>query len=167
MMVLWSVTSLDYYLISFLLKYVPGNIYINTTVSTTSEIVATMLAGYVYALFGAKIAFGSSFIVSAVGGFLIALTSAENTYLIAFFVLLAKFGISFAFTMVYMITPQLFPTQMTATAFGLCNVMARFATILSPMLAEMKGVTPMICYSLVSIAGLICSLLIITKVKYN
>jgi Na+/melibiose symporter-like transporter len=105
MIMLWSVSSLDYYLISFLLKYVPGNIYMNTFVSTSSEIVATMLAGFVYELFGSKVAFCLSFSVSAIGGFLIALTSAENTYLIAFFVLLAKFGISFAFTMVYMITP--------------------------------------------------------------
>lgn len=105
MIMLWSVSSLDYYLISFLLKYVPGNIFMNTVVSNSSEIVATILAGFVYEIFGSKIAFSISFSLSAIGGLLIALTSADNTYLIAFFVLLAKFGISFAFTMVYLITP--------------------------------------------------------------
>ena len=52
MMCLWSVSSLDYYIISFFLKYVPGNIYVNATASTLSEIVATITAGFVYELFG-------------------------------------------------------------------------------------------------------------------
>jgi len=167
MIMLWSVSSLNYYLISYLLKYVPGNIYVNNTVSITSDIAANMLAGVLYKIFGPKVAFCLSYSVSAVGGLLIALTSADNTYLIAFFVLLAKFGISFAFSMVYMLTPKLFPTQLTATAFGLCNLIARFVTIMAPMLAELKGVIPMMCYSMVSICGLICSLMVNTNVKYN
>lgn len=103
--VLWVVTSLDYYIISFFLKYVPGNIYVNLAVSVISEIAATMSAGWVYEKFGAKVSFVSSYAVSGIGGLLIAITSAESTYLIAFFVLLAKSGIAFAFSMVYLITP--------------------------------------------------------------
>lgn len=167
MIVLWSVASLDYYLISFMLKYVPGNVYINASVSTISEIVGTMISGFVYKVLGPKMAFGISFSISALGGFLIALMPNVNTYLIALYVLIAKFGITFAFSMVYLITPTLFPTEVTATVFGICNVVARFATILSPILAEFAEPTPMLCYSFTAIAGLVASLLVVTNVKYD
>jgi hypothetical protein len=97
MIALWTVASLDYYLISFYLKYVPGNIFVNGIVSTSSEIVANFTAGIVFSYFGAKISFCSGCGISAIGGFLIAFTPAENTYLVAFFVLLAKFGIAMCF----------------------------------------------------------------------
>jgi MFS family permease len=84
--------------------------------------------------FGGKKAFVLSFALSALGGFLIAFLPDAGT-MTAVFVLLAKFGISFAFNLVYLITPALFPVEITATAFGICNVVARFSTILSPILA--------------------------------
>lgn len=168
MVVLWSVSSLDYYLISFFLKYIPGSIYVNATVSTLAEIVANMTSGAVYKFFGAKTAFVLCFTISAVGGFLIALMPSDaNSLLEAFFVLVAKFGISFAFTMVYLITPGLFPTELRGTVFGICNVIARFLTILSPILAELNEPTPMLCYSFTSIAGLLASLMVVTSVKYD
>ena len=108
--ILWSVSSLDYYLISFFVKYIPGDIFTNVSVSTISEIVATLISGLVYKLFGPKTAFVTSFCFSALGGFLIALMPNASTGLIVLFILIAKFGISFTFTMVYLITPVLFPT---------------------------------------------------------
>ena len=138
MIALWSVSSLDYYLISFFMKYIPGDIYVNTTASSVSELIATVISGLIYNLFGAKTAFFLSFALSALGGFLIAFIPNTSTFLIAFYVLLAKFGISVTFTMVYLIMPGLFPTVLNGTAFGICNVIARFTTILSPILAEFQ-----------------------------
>lgn len=166
MVVLWSVSSLDYYLITFFMKYVPGNLYVNTSVSTISELIAYICSGFVYKYFGGKTAFIISFALSAAGGFLIAFVPATG-YLIAIFVLLAKFGISFAFNLVYLIMPSLFPTELTTTAFGICNVFARFSTILSPILAELQLPTPMLCYGFTSIAAMIASVFLVTNVKYN
>ena len=104
-MVLWSVASFDYYLISFFMKYIPGSIFVNATVSTVAEIVANMSSGFFYNFFGPKKAFVICFTISATGGFLITLMPNASPLLTAFFVLVAKFGISFAFTMVYLITP--------------------------------------------------------------
>jgi MFS family permease len=167
MIVLWSVSSLDYYLITFFMKYVPGDLYVNTSVSAISEIIAYIFSGFVYKAFGGKKAFIISYGIAAVGGFLIASMPNSSGYLIAFYVLLAKFGISFAFNLVYLVTPTLFPTVLTTTAFGICGIFARFATILSPILAELKEPTPMLCYSFASIAALICSIFIVTGVKYK
>ena len=48
MVILWSVSSLDYYLITFFMKYIPGNLFVNTSVSTTSELIAYIFSGFVY-----------------------------------------------------------------------------------------------------------------------
>ena len=166
MVILWSVSSLNYYLITFFMKYIPGNLYVNTSVSTISELIAYVFSGFVYQTFGGKKAFIVSFALSATGGFLIAFIPAGG-YLIATFVLIAKFGISFAFNLVYLITPTLFPTALTTTAFGVCNVFARFSTILSPILAEAPEPTPMLCYAFSSIAAMIASMFLVTGVKYE
>ena len=166
MVVLWSVTSLNYYLITYYMKYVPGNIYVNTTVSTVSELLGYGLSGIAILSFGGKASFTISFLISAVGGFLIAFVPAVG-YEIASFVLLAKFGISCAFNLVYVITPTLFPTDLCSTAFGVCNSFAMLSSVFSPMVAELREPVPMLVYGFTSVAALIASLFIFTKVKYD
>lgn len=85
----------------------------------------------------------------------------------AFFVLLAKFGISFAFNITYMQTPLLFPTRLRGTAYGLCNVVARFVTIIAPLLAEEPEPIPMLFYSGSAILGAFASLFLKTNVHYD
>ena len=146
----------------------PGDIYLNAFVSSIAQIVANMTSGAVYNFFGPKTAFVLCFTISAVGGILIAFVpSTVSPYLEAFFVLLAKLGISSAFTMVYLITPRLFPTELRGTVFGICNVAARLLTIFSPILAEFDEPTPMLCYTCTSAAGLVASLKLITTRKYD
>ena len=166
MIILWSVTSLNYYLITYYMKYVPGNIFVNTTISTVSELIAYACSGLAYQALGGKTAFFFSFLISSVGGFLIAFIPAVG-YEIASFVLLAKFGISFAFNLVYVITPTLFPTDLCSTTFGVCNIFAMLSSVFSPMIAELREPLPMLVYAFTSIAAMIASIFLFTKVKYD
>ena len=167
MAVLWCVTTLNYYMIAFMLKYIPGNVYINNSVATISELIATVAGGVLVSYTGGKVAFIISFSISAVGSFLLVFVPASNVYLIAFFVLLAKFGISFAFLLVYLMTSQLFPTDLTASAFGICNIFANLTTIISPMLAEAKGDVPMLVFGCMCVLGGFLTLFLNTNVKYD
>ncbi len=45
---LWVASSFDYYLINFQLKYIDGDIYVNTIVSSVSEVTAYMVSGALY-----------------------------------------------------------------------------------------------------------------------
>lgn len=76
------------------------------------------------------------------------------------FVLLAKFGISVAFNNAYIATPRVFPVKLCGAAFGICNVFARVATILSPMIAETPFPAPMVAFSTVAIIAGFCSLFV-------
>lgn len=76
---------------------------------------------------------------------------------IPFAVLIAQFGISAAFGMLYMGTLEYFPSQFLGTVFGVCNVTARSITILSPMVAEASPPTPTLLLILSCLGAVICS----------
>lgn len=44
----WLVSSFNYYMIAFLLKYFPGNFFINSVASSLSETAANILAGFIF-----------------------------------------------------------------------------------------------------------------------
>jgi len=157
--IFWVSSSFDYYIITYMLKYIPGNIYVNTTISAASEIAANLVSGYLVKTMGIKSSFVIAYVCSTAGGVLmICFFSYEKA--MAGFVLLAKFGISIAFNNVYLATPMAFPTALTGTAFGICNVVARLATILSPLIAETPFPAPMVSFSLVAIIAGISSLFV-------
>jgi len=64
----WTISSFNYYIITFYLKYIPGNIYINTSLSCTAEVCAQISSGFVMNKFGVKLSFIIAFILAATGG---------------------------------------------------------------------------------------------------
>merc|ERR1711988_1316465 len=65
-------------------------------------------------------------------------TNTLNQVLLSAMVLACKFGLSCAKSTAYLANYQVFPVQIVATAFGLCNIVARVTTILAPYIAELK-----------------------------
>ena len=153
MTVFWTTCSLDYYMILFFLKYLPGNIYINTTLSGLADTLAYGLSGFVMQKFGVKLAFMVSFILASCGGLLLIIFFQADGALIAVFVLFTKIGIALAFNLCYLAMPALFPPEIKATAFGVCNLFARFATIVSPEIAELPDPAPMSCFTITCIGA--------------
>lgn len=105
---MWSACSFTYYMISFQLKYLPGNIYSNSFASGGSELIAIMIAGLLYAKLGIKLSFVLSFGISTVGGVCILCIGESAMLLMPFFVVLAKFGIASGFVIVYVSTVDVF-----------------------------------------------------------
>ena len=139
----WLTCSLNSTLISFLLKYFPGNMYVNGSVSAISEIIATGLAGVIYEKMGCKKAFVCMYALSTIGGIGIVIfemsvnfyqsnVELQTGWLFPTLVLFAKFGISSAFTLNYLCNVDLFPVLFASTAYGFCNFFARFCTIFAP-----------------------------------
>ena len=152
MTAMWTASSFDYYLITFFLKYIPGNIFVNTSISSLSEIAAYIFSGFFMKLMGLKISYIVAWVIGATGGLLMTIFSHDDS-LMGVFVLLSKFGVSFAFNNSYLGTPRMFPVSLCGTAFGLCNVVARFSTVLSPIVAEFTYPVPMLIFSVLCIAA--------------
>jgi hypothetical protein len=93
---------------------------------------------------GSKISLISAQTVAAIGAFLIVAYGwdAQGEYTLPAFLLLARFGISASFNICYLSNATLFPTLFSVTSVGICNAGARMTTIAAPMVAEIRGKTP-------------------------
>ena len=81
--------------------------------------------------------------------------------------LLAKGGVKMIFNFVYLVNSQIFPAIFSGTAFGICNIGAKLATIFSPYMAEVDPPTQMIVFSVLAIVAAVLSLFIRTAAKTN
>lgn len=75
----------------------------------------------------------------------------------------AKMGHSMAQNVNYILTAQLFPAEYTATAYGVCNFLAKMVSILSPLMAEMEEPIPMGVYGGASATAGLLAIMLITK----
>lgn len=128
---LWIVASFDYFLINFQLKYIKGDIFVNTIVSSVSEVIAYLVSGALYSTIGPKISFVSSFALAIVGSIFYVIFGDDHENLIPLMVLSSKFGISSSFNVVYLAN-NLFPSIYASTTFGIFNIFARLASMLAP-----------------------------------
>jgi len=71
------------------------------------------------------------------------------------FVIVAKFGISGGFVIVYVCTVDVFPTLFCSTAMGFCNFLARILTILAPEIAEHAPPLPMALFTSLCALGMV------------
>jgi len=141
-----------------------GNIFVNTYMSASGDLLAYFLAGFVlYKYLKFLPAMLLCFSLAIIGSVMIVIFSDSSVF--PLFVLVAKFGIAGAFNIVYVANADLFPTLFTVTSFGICNFVSRFATIFAPNLAEVEGDTPMIICTCLCIMATMASLLVTTGPK--
>lgn len=79
------------------MKNVRGSLITNTLASQGAEFSADVFSGVIYKTLGPRKSFVTSYIISIVGS-LFLLYFIDNTDIIFLFIILAKFGISSAFT---------------------------------------------------------------------
>ena len=163
MVCLWVVSCVGYGMINIYMKYVPGTIYINFTVSGLSEILAHIIVGIFYVKLTTRWTFFIGYSIALVGGICLVFQERyDSDLLIAGFVLLAKFGASMAMCACYVSTPYIFPILLSGTAFGICNIFGRFFAISAPYIAETAIPFPMEIFSVLALVGMIVCLFIRT-----
>ena len=101
---MWTASSFNYYLMTFFLKYIPGNIYINTTISNLSQLTAYAVSGYTMNLMGIRSSYFTGFMIGAGGGLLL-IFMFNYTHVMPVFVLLAQFGVALSFNICYLGMP--------------------------------------------------------------
>ena len=158
MTIAWLVVSFNYYLIGFLMKYFPGNIYVNGLSSGSSEILSVLFGGLMYGKLGVKISFYIFFGMAFVGGLGILIYEDASQFfspnpvsyaywIFPTLVMFTKFGIAAAFTVLYFANADCFPVLFSATALGFGNFLARLITIFSSQVAEIQTTLPMLIFT--------------------
>ena len=138
MLGLWISVSISYYITNFIIKYLKGNLFLNSSVMAVSEILSLFMAGYLYLKVGLVRALVISFFFAFSGCLLITLLESDSKYNANYMplcVLLTRFGIGSAFGLIYL-GNFIFPVQYASQTLSFCNTFARFFTVISPVISE-------------------------------
>lgn len=101
-----------------------------------------------------------SFAIAFIGGIALLLYGLDNPKSVFFpiLVLVAKFGISCSFNIIYVSHSSVFPIAFAATALGFCNFFARVFSASSPVLAQIEEPLPVIAFTFTSATACILAL---------
>jgi len=161
MATIWACTQVNYSMIAFYLKYVPGPLFLNISISGIAEILAHVTVGALYDRIGMKPFFFVAHSIALTGGVaLLFQDKYENAYLLSFFVLLAKYGVSMGYSLVYISTPFLFPTKVCGTAFGVIKLVGAIFSVAAPVIAELEIPIPMSIFSICSAISILGALVL-------
>lgn len=156
----WVASAFNYYLINFLLKSIPGNIFLITSFCSAGEIIAYVFGGIFYQRLGIRPTLCGCFAISCIGAISILTFGSSNQKLIPGLILFTRFGVSATFNISYLANAQLFPPIFAGTAIGICSMFAKLSTIIAPMLAEVPAPAPMIVFAIFTGAVSLISLLV-------
>lgn len=145
---IWTHGSFNFYLITFFLKYFPGNIFGNAMAFAGADIVAYTCSGLVLKFISVRKGLVFAYTVALIGS-IIYLTcfNTDKEWLIPLIVAFCRVGSSMSFNMGYVSVAKLFPTEYVATTFGIVNLMSHLITVLAPMVAEVSKPIPMIVFA--------------------
>jgi hypothetical protein len=156
MILVWVSAGFTFYLLNFLVKYMPGDIYFNSIISGLSCF-AMLIEGLMHHKMGTKGGMVVSFAVTCISTAMLCffVDGTDQIILYALILFLAKSGASLALGFAYAIHIDLFPAHFVISSFGICNFFCRGLTIFAPIVAELPNPwLPMIFLNLAAFAGL-------------
>ena len=126
-------------------------------VSASTDIPVCILGGLLYHKLGIKITLFIAFTMSILGS--VSILTLGNTYpeFVSIMVSFAKGGGKISFDVCYLANSTLFPAIFSGTAFGICNIAAKIATILSPLVAELDPPIPMTIFTIIAAVAVLLS----------
>ena len=142
------------------MKYIPGSIYVSTLIACLGDIPLSIAGGFLYHHVGPRVAIPVFLLVGIAGSISLITWAKSVEALIPVVVLFTRSGMKSTFDSCYLANSTIFPAIFAGTAFGICNIGAKFVTIFSPLTAEVKDPVPMIIYTcLAGVAAILASML--------
>lgn len=143
MMLNYSFGSFGFFVIPYYFSNLSGDIFVIAAFSGFAELLASLAC----ALIVLRVTLKASIIIFIWIAFAACLalifSLKAGTIVLGILVMIANFGITSMFDMAYLINVELFPTIYLGTAYGACNILARFVSILSPKVGVLHHPWPM------------------------
>ncbi|VVC31718.1 Hypothetical protein CINCED_3A010671 [Cinara cedri] len=153
----WIAATLVYYGLTINATDIAGNKYMNFAMASFIEIPSCLLYYLIMEKMSRKSSLSSTFILTAVTCVLYNVTPDELHWLKLSLYMVGKLAIAIAFSIVYMLTAEIFPTQLRATMVSMCSMIGRIGSMLAPqttLLAQFfGGNVTMIVFCATSILG--------------
>lgn len=163
--VIWVTCAFNYYMLSFQVKYMPGSFFVNTLALGVVDLPGPIFVIVLFSYFGKRSVFIGLFILQSLAGFSIILfvDEANPSWTMPALVGVAKFGITAAFTGVWIAHPSMFPTLFAVTSIGISNIASRFFVIFAPLVGEWKFPVPIYLFTMMTILSTIASYMLCEK----
>ncbi|XP_064614092.1 solute carrier family 22 member 3-like [Liolophura sinensis] len=160
MLLAWFTNSLTYYGLYMVSSVMSGNRYLNLFLSSVAEVPASLLVfpiilkcGRRPVLIALHLLAGLSLITAAI---LNATTGGYTGYIaLTCVIVVGKVGISGTYSVIFMYTPEVYPTNIRAFGLGAASVSSRIGGILAPFAATVARELP---WAPVAVFGGLCLL---------
>lgn len=134
-----------------------GNSYIDFILTSLVEIPAYIATCVIVDRLGRRLTQCYSFLITGISSLIFIFADDKNYYLQLFVYLFGKFGATAAFTIIYIITSEVFPTPMRHSMMGVCSMIGRIGSMVSPqmpLLGQIWKPLPLLLFGVLStIAG--------------
>ncbi|XP_039269443.2 organic cation transporter protein-like isoform X1 [Styela clava] len=156
----WMVISLVYYGLILNTGYLAGNPYVNGLVNSTLDFIATIAAligerycSKVYLLSGSYAIAGISCILS-----MLVLDFGYATASVVF-ACVGRLGAASVYKIIYVVTPELFPTLLRGTGMSICTGTSRIGGMISPFIVQSQEVIPWLMQSIFGVLSIVAGFL--------
>ncbi|XP_051023228.1 solute carrier family 22 member 5-like [Acomys russatus] len=130
--ILWLTISVGYFGLSLDTPNLHGNIYVNSFFLAAVEVPAYVLAWLLLQHVTRRYSMVASLFLGGSVLLFVHLVPSELNYLSTALVMVGKFGITSAYSMVYVYTAELYPTVVRNMGVGVSSTASRLGSILSP-----------------------------------
>ncbi|EDL33556.1 solute carrier family 22 member 21 isoform X1 [Mus musculus] len=130
--ILWLTISVGYFGLSLDTPNLNGNIYVNCFLLAAVEVPAYVLAWLLLQHVSRRYSMAGSLFLGGSVLLLVQLVPSDLHYLSTTLVMVGKFGITSAYSMVYVYTAELYPTVVRNMGVGVSSTASRLGSILSP-----------------------------------
>ncbi|XP_074865883.1 solute carrier family 22 member 4 [Carettochelys insculpta] len=131
-LILWMLTSVGYFGLSLSTPNLHGNAYVNCFLSAVVEVPAYIFAWLLLRTLPRRYSISGTLFLGGGVVLFIQLVPADLHVLSVFLVMLGKFGITAAFSMLYVYTAELYPTLVRNMAVGAASMSSRVGSIIAP-----------------------------------
>ncbi|KAM6475139.1 solute carrier family 22 member 4 isoform 2-T2 [Liasis olivaceus] len=131
-LLLWMFTSIGYFGLSLSTPNLHGNAYFNCFLSAVIEVPAYVIAWLLLRILPRRYTISGTLFLGGGVILLIQLVPTDLHILSIVLVMLGKFGITSAFSMLYVYTAELYPTIVRNMAVGAASMSSRVGSIIAP-----------------------------------
>jgi len=133
----WICTNLGYYSLSLNATKLSGNIFLNFFLGTMADSPTVLIFYLTLDRFGRKWNMVFFQALLGISCLILAFLPKENFYAFMFVYMLGKLGATASFALVWLITIELYPTNLRTQAIGLCSATARLFGLGCPFVGNL------------------------------
>lgn len=155
----WFAVSIGYCALSLNTSSLHGNIYLNCFLSAVVEVPALVMAWLMLRRLPRRLSLSSTLSLGGLLLLFIHLIPQHMSSVTISLVMLGKFGLSAAFSIVYPATAELYPTVVRGMALGTCSMASRVGSLSAPYFIYLGGYNRSLPYILIGSLNVLSGLL--------